>query len=124
MATADELRPETLQEAIDSDPLYKVADAQTALRLESNGIRSLLGESELYRLRKVYGKPVERIYFPQGEHILIVPSERLASQGGNVDWFRFWLQGYEDPDPAKRPQYVRWEALREQQIHNAKSAPT
>jgi hypothetical protein len=30
----------------------------------------------------------------------------------NLDWFRFWLQGYEDPDESKRPQYVRWRALR------------
>jgi hypothetical protein len=41
------------------------------------------------------------------------PQERLASQGGTVDWFRFWLQGYEDADPAKAEQYRRWRELRE-----------
>jgi len=30
-----------------------------------------------------------------------------ASQQGNVDWFRFWLKGEEDPDPAKAEQYAR-----------------
>src|SRR4030081_1238633 len=25
----------------------------------------------------------------------------MASQGGSVEWFRFWLQDYEDPDHAK-----------------------
>jgi hypothetical protein len=25
----------------------------------------------------------------------------MASQQGNVDWFRFWLVGEEDPDPTK-----------------------
>ena len=27
---------------------------------------------------------------------------------GMVDWFRFWLQESEDPDPAKAEQYERW----------------
>jgi hypothetical protein len=37
--------------------------------------------------------------------------ERLESQQGDVDWFRFWLQGYVDPDPSKRGQYRRWAKL-------------
>jgi hypothetical protein len=37
----------------------------------------------------------------------------LESQQGDVDWMRFWLQGYEAPDPAKKDQYKRWEHLRE-----------
>jgi hypothetical protein len=56
-------------------------------------------------------KPVDLIYFPHGTHIHQKPLERLESQQGSVDWFRFWLQGYEDPDPAKRAQYKRWRAL-------------
>ena len=46
----------------------------------------------------------------------------MASQGGSVDWFRFWLQGYEDPDPAKAEQYKRWRGLRKMQSDNEKSA--
>jgi hypothetical protein len=38
---------------------------------------------------------------------------RLVAQTGNVDWFRFWLQGYEDPDPTKQSQYARWRGLRD-----------
>jgi len=33
-----------------------------------------------------------------------------------VDWFRFWLKGEEDPDPAKAGQYTRWRKMRDQQI--------
>jgi len=29
-----------------------------------------------------------------------------------VDWMRFWLQDYEDPDMAKVEQYKRWRELR------------
>jgi hypothetical protein len=42
----------------------------------------------------------------------------MASQGLSVDWFRFWLQGYEDPDPAKVEQYKRWRELRKTQLGN------
>jgi dipeptidyl aminopeptidase/acylaminoacyl peptidase len=37
----------------------------------------------------------------------------------NLDWFRFWLQGYEDPDPSKEDQYVRWRKLRSQHKHDS-----
>jgi hypothetical protein len=47
---------------------------------------------------------------------------RLASQGGSVDWFRFWLKGEEDPDPAKAEQYKRWRGLRELQSENDKKS--
>jgi len=49
-----------------------------------------------------------------GLHVLQKPWERMISQEGSVDWFAFWLQGYEDPDPAKREQYARWHQLRRQ----------
>jgi len=37
--------------------------------------------------------------------------DRLTSQGGAVDWFRFWLKGEEDPDPGKASQYARWRSM-------------
>jgi hypothetical protein len=46
----------------------------------------------------------------------------MASQGGTVDWFRFWLQGEEDPDPAKAEQYARWRELRELQEENERKS--
>jgi hypothetical protein len=52
------------------------------------------------------------------EHNLTNPRMRLLSQGGTVDWFRFWLQGYEDPDPAKAEQYKRWRELRRAYLEN------
>jgi len=48
----------------------------------------------------------------------------MASQGGAVDWYRFWLQGYEDPNPAKAEQYERWRALRSIQEKNHLQAKT
>jgi hypothetical protein len=72
----------------------------------------LLGEWEIYSSLKLQHKPVDLIYFPSSLHIHQRPLARLESQQGNVDWFRFWLQGYEDPDPRKSAQYRRWEEFR------------
>ncbi len=49
------------------------------------------------------------------QHVLTNPADRIASQGGTGDWMRFWLQNYEDPDPAKSEQYERWRRLRRMQ---------
>jgi hypothetical protein len=46
-------------------------------------------------------KPVDLIMLNTDEHVLTNPAVRMASQGGSVDWFRFWLKDEEDPDPAK-----------------------
>jgi acetyl esterase/lipase len=59
------------------------------------------------------GKPVEQFIYPGAPHVFDSPSQRMASMQRNLDWFRFWLQDYEDPDPHKAEQYRRWRALRE-----------
>jgi len=46
-----------------------------------------------------------------------------VSQGGNVDWFRFWLQDYEDPDVNKKAQYEHWRELRDRKRNNANESP-
>ncbi len=56
--------------------------------------------------------PVEAYVFAQEPHIKVQPRHKLAVYQRNLDWFRFWLQGVEDPDPAKADQYARWRALR------------
>ena len=50
--------------------------------------------------------------FPDEPHIKFKPRHKLAVYERNVDWFRFWLQGYEDPNPLKLPQYARWRTMK------------
>ena len=57
--------------------------------------------------------PVELYVFPDEPHIKFMPRHKLAAYERNLDWFRFWLQGYSDPDPLKAAQYQRWAALAE-----------
>ena len=67
---------------------------------------------QFYTRLKQLGKPVEMIIYPDEGHIKHQPKHRLLVYQRNVDWMRFWLQEYEDPDPSKREQYARWRQLR------------
>jgi dipeptidyl aminopeptidase/acylaminoacyl peptidase len=95
-----------------TNPLYQLPNARAALRIEGIGPASVVAMLETYDVLRESGKPVDLVYFPEGSHNLQKPSERIGSQQGNVDWFRFWLQDYEDPDPAKLHQYERWRDLK------------
>lgn len=86
------------------------------LQLESGGMIHALSHWEMFsRLRRL-GRPVELYIVPdieRGSHALQNPRQVLASQDGAIDWFDFWLNGREDPRPAKREQYLRWRGLRD-----------
>lgn len=51
--------------------------------------------------------------FPHEPHQKFQPRHKLAVYQRNLDWFRFWLQGVEDADPAKTDQYARWRTMLE-----------
>jgi dipeptidyl aminopeptidase/acylaminoacyl peptidase len=74
--------------------------------------RSLMSMWQAYANLRYLQKPVDLIIIPDSEHVMTNPGERMISQGGTVDWFRFWLKDEEDPDPDKAQQYVRWRELR------------
>ncbi|MDB5581648.1 MAG: putative prolyl oligopeptidase family protein [Bradyrhizobium sp.] len=98
---------------IDNDPLYAAARSRTAIRIESaSGLPAVLMNWELYSVLKAAKRPVEMIYFRSGTHNLQLPRQQLASADGNVDWFRFWLLGEEQPDSAKASQFARWRSMR------------
>jgi dipeptidyl aminopeptidase/acylaminoacyl peptidase len=110
---------EGLKKWLEFAPGFHLDQVETPLRIEAINPLSLLGEWEIYSSLAMQNKPVDIIYFPKGTHVHQKPLERFESQQGDVDWMRFWLQGYEDPDPAKETQYERWEHLRE--LQNAES---
>jgi dipeptidyl aminopeptidase/acylaminoacyl peptidase len=60
-------------------------------------------------------KPVEMFIYPNEEHVKNQPKHRYEIYERNLDWFKFWLQKKEDPDPAKAEQYKRWRELRKLQ---------
>lgn len=90
---------------------FNAGHVNTAVLMEyiSNAQHGLEFFTALSRL----GKPVAFYRYPNGGHPLDTPFERVASLQRNLDWFRFWMQGYEGKDPEyDRGQYARWRALR------------
>ena len=104
-------------------PAFNADKVYTPLRIEMDSGPSIWIVSywEMFSNLRYLGKPVELFVIPDiehGVHILQNPAQRLASQGGTVDWFCFWLKGEEDADPGKGEQYARWQKLRELQRLN------
>jgi dipeptidyl aminopeptidase/acylaminoacyl peptidase len=111
---------EGLRRWVDRAPGFHLDRVQTPLRIEALKPCSILTEWEIYTSLREQKKPVDLIYIPDGQHILQKPLDRMASQQGNVDWFRFWLKGEEAPDPTKHEQYARWHEMRKLQEQNEK----
>ena len=95
---------------------FKMDRVETPLQVVGlDNHQSLLSMWQAYANLRYLHKPVDLTIIPDSEHVLTNPRERMISQGGTVDWFRFWLKGEEDPDPHKAQQYVRWRELRQRQ---------
>lgn len=93
-------------------PAFQSDRVQTPLLIQALGTRSILMEWEIYDSLYQQGKPVDMILLPKAQHVLQSPEDLYASEQGIVDWFLFWLQNYERPDPRAQPQYVRWRAIK------------
>jgi dipeptidyl aminopeptidase/acylaminoacyl peptidase len=84
----------------------------------------LASSLELFSGLTRLNRPVEFFYYPNEDHQPDHPLARLSSLQRNIDWYRFWLQGYEDPATAKADQYRLWEGLCDQQISQEIGYPT
>ncbi|MCI0720482.1 MAG: hypothetical protein L0338_16155 [Acidobacteria bacterium] len=109
-------------------PGFNADKVYTPLRMELDGgpIVYILSFWEMFSNLRYLQKPVELFVIPDiehGVHVLQNPAQRLASQGGTVDWFTFWLKGEEDPDRSKAGQYARWRGLRELQERSTTLSP-
>lgn len=96
-------------------PEFNMDKVYTPLQVVASDRFSLLTMWGAYAALRIRNKPVDLIMLRGGTHIMTNPAERLASQTGTIDWMRYWLQNYEDPDPAKAKQYARWGELRKLQ---------
>jgi dipeptidyl aminopeptidase/acylaminoacyl peptidase len=96
-------------------PAFKSDRIRAPVQLEALGPWSLLSFVGSYAPLRYLRKPVDLVFLTSNEHVLSNPRMRMASQGGTVDWMRFWLQDYEDPAPEKVEQYRRWRELRQMQ---------
>lgn len=83
-------------------------DTPLLLQLPESEARYVI---EFHTRLKRASKPAEMILFADEPHIKTQPVHKRAVYERNLDWYRFWLKSEEDPDPAKREQYLRWRQL-------------
>jgi len=113
-----------LHQWLKRSPEFNMTKITTPLQVVALDPSSVLEMWEPYAALRYLGKPVDLIVLADGTHVLTNPADRMVSQGGTVDWFRFWLKGEEDPDAAKAEQYARWRELRKlQQASEPTSKP-
>jgi dipeptidyl aminopeptidase/acylaminoacyl peptidase len=104
----------TLRTWLERAPGFNLDKVRTPLRMYEFERTALLYDWEIYSGLFRLNKPVDIIWLQKenAPHILVAPHQRYLAQQGAVDWFAFWLQGTEDPEPSKTKQYGRWRLLR------------
>jgi dipeptidyl aminopeptidase/acylaminoacyl peptidase len=103
-------------------PGFHLDRINTPLRLLIPSPGALTRDWEYFAGMRRLGKPVDMVLMHDASHVVEKPADRMIGQDGNVDWFRFWLKGEEDPDPRKAAQYARWRELRKLQVANVAKA--
>jgi len=107
---------EGLNKWIEHSPGFNVDKIKAPVFFQMNSPVALVYGWDLYATFRMQKKPIELLYIRNGgSHYLTKPLELLASQEMAVDWYDFWLNRHEDPDPAKSEQYKRWRELRKLQ---------
>ena len=96
---------------------FNLDKIKVPIRLEYYGRWGALGGWSLYSGLSLLNKPVDFVWLPFGTHLLVRPWDRLASQQGNVEWFKFWLREGEDSADEKKDDYLRWKALKKLLSH-------
>lgn len=92
-------------------PVLNVDRLRAPLLMEYTGAN--LNGIEMRTAILEQGGQAELVIYPDEEHVFQRPLNRFNSMTTHFDWFNFWLLGEEDPDPAKREQYVRWRQMRQ-----------
>lgn len=97
---------------------WKLVSAALNAERISAPILLQLSEQEARQIPEFYARltgsptPAELYAYPDEDHLKVEPRHRLAAYERNLDWFRYWLQNYRDPDSRKAPQYARWDRMK------------
>jgi hypothetical protein len=111
---------------IQNAPGFNLDKVEAPLLISAFETGQLIGQWEIYSGLRLLKRPVDMVWLRKenAPHILVQPNHRYVSQQRAVDWFDFWLNRREDPDPVKAEQYARWRELRKLQEENEKNAKT
>ena len=118
-AWADNMRSRGYPAASDNNSAFwaPMSLAANAARVRTPLLMQLADDEYLLALQSYAAlreqrQPVDMFVFPGEHHIKWQPRHRLAAYERNIDWFAFWLQHREDPDPLKIGRYQRWRSMR------------
>jgi len=105
-------------------PALNAARVKAPLLIQVADSEYLIG-LQFYTALREHSKPVEMFIYADEWHLKNQPKHRYEIYQRNLDWFNFWLQDKEDPDPSKQEQYKRWRKMREefQKRHPATTRP-
>jgi hypothetical protein len=102
---------EGLRDWLQESPSFSLDKVNAPVQLVSLGPDSVLEMWEWYVGLTFQRKPVDFVWLPDADHMIVKPFERLVAQQDLVDWFCFWLNpevhGGCSPD-----EYVRWSKLK------------
>lgn len=105
--------------------LFNTSKMQTPLLIMEPVPASVMAQWEDYATLYAQHKPVELVMLaPPDAHPHTNPKNRVYSETFTTDWFDFWLNNHEDPDPSIAEQYKRWRGLRKLQTEIERKAST
>lgn len=98
----------------ESAPGFNLERTQSPLLISCLEKGTLVATWDIYSALRTLRKPVEMVWLKKEDapHVLVEPRHRYLSQELAVDWFDFWLNDHEDPNPTKVAQYAKWRELR------------
>jgi dipeptidyl aminopeptidase/acylaminoacyl peptidase len=94
---------------------------QTPLLVNASDSEYIANLSLITSLQQLQ-RPVDLFVYPDELHVKNWPRHRYKIYERNLDWYRFWLKGEEDPAPSKSQQYKHWRELREDSGRKAPGA--
>ena len=98
---------------IEISAVYHFQGLDTAVMFEA-GFKSLaIAMLDHQKSALFFGMPSEFVVYPRTGHSVTEPSLQYEVANRNLDWFRFWLLGYEDRGSQKAGQYARWRRMRD-----------
>lgn len=100
-----------------NSPPFDADKVRVPLQMQAyeRGNAGVMTQWEMFARLRILGRPAEMYLIPDiehGTHALQNPGQCLAAQQRAVDWWDFWLNGHEDPDPEKAGQYRSWRGMR------------
>jgi hypothetical protein len=95
-------------------PVFNVDRVQGATMMQYINDQGIYAQREPIAAFRRNGRPIENLHFgPGGYHWLQLPRQRFESMTASLDWMNFWLQGKENPDPARTERNARWRKMRD-----------